>query len=62
MKTADNKISAVIHLKHTVEQSEALRAALSMCNANNVLLNYYCTVSYMLSIKLYNETWFVENY
>jgi hypothetical protein len=56
MKTADNKISAVIHLKHTVEQSEALRAALSMCNANNVLLNYYCTVSYMLSIKLYNET------
>jgi hypothetical protein len=52
MKTADNKISAVIQLKQTVEQADALRTALRDSSADNVLLNYYCMVSSILMTKL----------
>jgi len=45
MKTADSKISAVIHLKHTVEQSDALRQALALSNTDNTLFKHYHMVS-----------------
>ncbi len=44
VKTAENKITTVIYLKHTLELVEPLRAALANCN--DTLLKAYHKVGY----------------
>jgi len=52
LKTADNWITTIIYLKHTLEEVEALRMVLCATETDNVLLKSYQTVI-ILSPLLY---------
>jgi DNA mismatch repair ATPase MutS len=45
VKAADNKITTIIYLKHTLEEVEALRMSLAVGDTENTLLRQYQAVS-----------------
>jgi len=47
LKTADNWITTIIYLKHTLEEVEALRMVLCATETDNVLLKSYQTVNFV---------------